>query len=112
MLDSCFSGSTDGKSVLKGVGATMLIPDLPLLNREGKLAVITAGTDNEYSNALPGKQHRLFSYYLMRALLTGKYRNIGDLHATVYDAVVEESRNLGGTNRQTPQLQGNPNLTF
>ena len=112
ILDSCFSGSTDGKSVLKGVGATMLIPDLPLLNREGKMAVITAGTDNEYSNALPAKQHRLFSYYLMRALLTGKYRNIGDLHATVYDAVVEESRNLGGTNRQTPQLQGNPNLTF
>ena len=112
MLDSCFSGSTDGKGILQGVAATRLSPDLPLLDGEGKMAVITAGTDDEYSNALPGKQHRLFSYYLMRALLTGKYRNIGDLHATVYDAVVEESRNLGGTNRQTPQLQGNPNLTF
>ena len=76
------------------------------------MAVLTAGTDDEYSNALPSKQHRLFSYYLMRALLTGKYRNIGDLHATVYDAVAEESRNLRGTNKQTPQLQGNPDLKF
>ena len=112
MLDSCFSGSTDGKSILKGVAATTLAPDLPLLDRDGKMAVITAGTDDEYSNALPGKQHRLFSYYLMRALLTGKHRNIGDLHSTVYESVVEESRSLKGTNRQTPQLQGNPNLRF
>ena len=113
MLDSCFSGRTDGKSVLEGVAAASLVPDLPLLlSREGKVAAITAGTGDEYSNALWAKRYRLFSYYLMRALLTGKYRNIGDLHATVYDAVVEESRNLGGTNRQTPQLLGNPDLEF
>ena len=112
MLDSCFSGSTDGKSVLPGVAATTTVPDMPLLGREGKMVVITAGTDTEYSNALPEKQHRLFSYYLMRALLTNNYRNIGHLHDTVYEAVVEESRNLGGTNKQTPSLQGNRNLRF
>ena len=36
-----------------------MVPHLPLLDREGKIAVIMAGTDDEYSNTLPAKQHRL-----------------------------------------------------
>ena len=73
------------------------------------MAVLTAGTDKQFSNALPETGHRLFSYYLMKAMLKG-YDRVGDFANRVRADVSDKSLDLGGLNRQTPVLVGNPNL--
>lgn len=109
-MDSCFTGTTDGKSVFSGAkAATRLTPKTMRFNQQGKMAVITAGNDKQYSNAYPKKGERLFSYYLMKAMLQ-HYKNVGDLATKVKAGVTETSIDMGGLNRQTPVIVGNTNL--
>lgn len=111
-MDSCFTGVTDGKSVLKGKANTRRAPKTWNIKSNGKLAVLTAGNAKQYSSALPKRGHRLFSYYLMRAILEGKYRDIGNLAKKVQADVYATSLDLGGNNTQNPVLQGNDSLSF
>ncbi len=109
-MDSCFTGTTDGKSVFGGTkAATRLQPRQLSIASTDKMAVLTAGTDKQFSNALPETGHRLFSYYLMKAMLKG-YDRVGDFANRVRADVSDKSLDLGGLNRQTPVLVGNPNL--
>jgi len=109
-MDSCFTGTTDGKSVFGGnKAATRLQPKQLRIANTDKMAVLTAGTDKQFSNALPETGHRLFSYYLMKAMLKG-YDRVGDFANRVRADVSDKSLDLGGLNRQTPVLVGNPNL--
>lgn len=108
-MDSCFTGQTDGKSVLKGKAATRLEPKKWNLSTTGKMAVITAGNSKQYSNALPERGQRLFSYYLMRALLSGDYNNISDLATKVSADVTAQSLRMD-IKKQTPVLDGNKSL--
>jgi hypothetical protein len=71
VVDSCFSGVTDGKAVNKGVAATRVIPKRTSFNQE-KMVVMSAGKGNQYSNAYDKKGHRLFSYFVMKNILEGK----------------------------------------
>ena len=109
-MDSCFTGTTDGKSVFGGAkAATRLQPKTMVISKTDKMAIFTAGTDKQFSNALPETGHRLFSYYLMKAMLKG-YDRIGDFSNRVRADVSDKSLDLGGLNRQTPVMVGNPNL--
>ena len=109
-MDSCFTGTTDGKSVFGGAkAATRLQPKRLSIAPTDKMAVLTAGTDKQFSNALPETGHRLFTYYLMKAMLKG-YDRVGDFANRVSADVSDKSLDLGGLNRQTPVLVGNPNL--
>lgn len=109
-MDSCFTGQADGKSVFGGTkAATRLAPKSIKFDKNDKMAVLTAGNSKQFSNAFVEKGHRLFSYYLMKAMLKG-YENIGDLATRVTADVTETSLDMGGTNRQTPVLQGNTKL--
>jgi hypothetical protein len=111
-MDSCFTGTTDGKSLFGGSkAATRLQPKQLRLASTDKMAVFTAGTDKQFSNALPETGHRLFSYYLMKAMLKG-YDRVGDFANRVRADVSDKSLDLGGLNRQTPVLVGNPNLSL
>ncbi len=111
-MDSCFTGTTDGKSLFGGTkAATRLQPKQLRLASTDKMAVFTAGTDKQFSNALPETGHRLFSYYLMKAMLKG-YDRVGDFANRVRADVSDKSLDLGGLNRQTPVLVGNPNLSL
>lgn len=110
-MDSCFTGQTDGRSVFGGTkAATRLQPKQTRFEPTGKVAILTAGNDKQFSNALPEAGHRLFSYYLMRAMLEGRYQKVGDLAERVRVEVNDKSLDLGGLNRQTPVFTGNPNL--
>ena len=64
IIDSCFSGATDGKSIFKGVAATRLVAKKVKVNH-AKMVIMTAGQDKEFSNMYKKKQHRLFSYFVM-----------------------------------------------
>jgi hypothetical protein len=108
-VDSCFSGATDGESVYKGVAASRLKAKKITFDTS-KMAVITAGTDEQFSNMYPDKGHRLFSYYLMESILKGR-KDVKTLYNEVYVEVKDTSFELGGDNKkQEPVLQGNVNL--
>ena len=111
-MDSCFSGRTDDESVFgSDKGAVRLDPKKLSIPTDGKLAVITAGTGEQFSNALPSRGHRLFSYYLMKAMLEG-HTKVSTLYDNVRRMVYRESLNLGGLKVQKPVFQGNRNLTL
>ena len=110
-MDSCFTGKTDGASVFGGGTAPVSVAPRNVAFDHQKMAVITAGTDKQYSNALRDRGHRLFSYYLMHSLLNGR-RDVRSLYQEVSVAVRDKSQELGGTNQQDPVLAGNSELRF
>ncbi|MGE4509505.1 MAG: caspase family protein [Sulfurimonadaceae bacterium] len=104
-VDSCFSGATDGVSVIKGVAATRLKPKNVFIDNK-KLSVVTAGKEKQYSNMYKEKGYRLFSYYVMEALLKGR-DTLGDLYSDVYIKVKDKSYEMGDMRLQEPTLDGN-----
>ena len=110
VMDSCFSGSTDGYSVFKGVAGSVLAPKKVTFNHE-KMVVLTAGREKQFSNMYPQKGHRLFSYFVMKSLLEGK-RAVSDVYNDVFPKVKSVSNGFGDLKRQEPTLDGNKNLRF
>ena len=105
-VDSCFSGVTDGKAVLKGVAATKMVARSVQFDKH-KMVVLTAGKGNQYSNGYDKKGYRLFSFYLMQNILEGK-KDIRTLYretkSETYDTSLEE---YGDVRIQEPQIEGN-----
>jgi len=108
LVDSCFSGATDGVSVIKGVAASRLVPKKVAIDQD-RMVVITAGRDKEYSNMYAEKEQRLFSYYLMKSLIEGQ-RSIEGVYQDVYDNVKSTSFEMGDLKRQHPTILGNKTL--
>ncbi|RTR38648.1 hypothetical protein EKG38_10735 [Shewanella canadensis] len=104
-VDSCFSGMTDGMPLLPDVAASRLVPKRVEFN-EKKMVVITAGRKDQFSNAFYERGNRLFSYYVMKYILTQE-GTVNDLFDVVRTNVVKESKLLGGVKKQEPSLQGN-----
>lgn len=110
VVDACFSGMTDGQSIYKGVAAAHFKPKSFDANPNGKLVILTAGKDNQFSNSYDEKSHRLFSYFVIKSLLDGR-KNIDDIYKDVAIKVKDESRRKGGdTYEQEPQMIGNSKL--
>ncbi|MBY6106253.1 caspase family protein [Ferrimonas balearica] len=108
-MDSCFSGQTDGQSLMQGtVAASRLVPKAFVVD-QGRMTILSAGTSTQFSNAYKQRGNRLFSYYLMQGLLSGQY-DVGQLHRQVAESVTRESLKIGTFNRQEPTLQGNSSL--
>ena len=105
-VDSCYSGRTDGISNIKGAAAGHFKSKTVEFDKE-KMAVFTAGTNGQFSNAFPEKGNRLFSYYLTKALATKENLDLDTLSAEVYANVKEESLKMGDIKRQEPQIEGN-----
>ena len=110
-VDSCFSGVTDGKSVLKGVAATKMVPRAVEFDKE-KMVVLTAGKGNQYSNGYDKKGYRLFSFFVMKNILEGK-TDIGTLYkdtkSETYDTSIQE---YGDLRTQEPTVDGNFRLSL
>ena len=111
VVDSCFSGVTDGKAVLKGVAATKIVAKKVTFNKE-KMVVITAGNAHQYSNGYDKKGYRLFSFFVIKNILNGD-TNIKDLYKNskqeTYDASLEE---YGNGRTQDPQIDGNIRMSL
>lgn len=104
-VDSCFSGATDGVSIIKGVAGSRLAPKKVVFNKS-KMAVITAGQKKQYSNMFAKKGHRLFSYFVMKSLLDGK-KDINLLYKEVSYKVSNKSNEFGVLKKQEPTIDGN-----
>ena len=106
VVDSCFSGSTDGKAILKGVAATRVKPKAIEFDKS-KMVVLTAGRDTQYSNAYNQKAHRMFSYFVIEELIKGE-RDIKKLYGKVYKNTKEKTLETYGDMRvQEPTVEGN-----
>jgi len=112
-IDACFSGRV-GKDaiVFEGIAPITVSPkqSFPDSNR---LAVLTAGRGDQFSNQSKERGHRLFSYHLMRGLLEGGSKlEMAQLHNQLRDRVLDESRRIGPEFEQEPDLQGNGKLSL
>jgi hypothetical protein len=110
VMDSCFSGATDGKSVFKGVAGSVLVPKRVTFDHQ-KMVILTAGRDKQFSNMYPKRGHRLFSYFVMKSLLEGK-RSVKDVYNATYPNVKSVSNGFGDLKRQEPTISGNEGLSF
>ncbi|WP_372999777.1 S41 family peptidase [Sulfurimonas sp.] len=110
IIDSCFSGGNDGKSLIKGVAATRLVPKNVTFNKK-KMVVLFAGRGTQYSNMFEQKGHRLFSYYVMDSILKGR-DDVEMLYNEVYVNVKDESFKMGDMHLQEPTVVGNKKLNF
>ncbi|MEA3315723.1 MAG: caspase family protein, partial [Campylobacterota bacterium] len=106
VVDSCFSGVTDGKAILKGVAATRMKSRSVAFDKN-KMVVLSAGKSHQYSNAFNNKGHRLFSFYIMQNILEGE-KDIGilyrDTKKETYQTSIEE---YGDGRTQEPTIDGN-----
>ena len=107
-IDSCFSGATDGVSVIKGVAATRLKAKNVTFDKK-KMVVLTAGKDKQYSNMYEEKKYRLFSYFLMESMLKGR-TSVKDIYSDVYIKVKDKSYEMGDMKLQEPTISGNKKI--
>jgi hypothetical protein len=107
-VDSCFSGATDGVSIIKGVAGSRLVPKKVVFDKS-KMVVLTAGQKKQYSNMYKEKGHRMFSYFVMKSLLGGK-KDVNMIFKEVSYKVSEKSNELGVLKKQEPTIDGNKKL--
>ncbi len=107
-MDSCFTGQADDRPVIKDVANAVIRPKKLHISKNGKLAVLTAGTEDQFSNAYSEKGHRMFSYFLMRQLLSG-HKTFGALALQVTAQVADQTKGFG-SQKQNPVALGNPEL--
>ena len=111
VVDSCFSGVTDGKAILKGVAATRIKPKKVHFDKN-KMVVITAGKGSQYSNAYNEKKHRLFSYYVMKNIISGN-KSIDKVFMNAQMQTYQTSlKEYGDLRVQEPTVEGNVKLAF
>jgi hypothetical protein len=108
-VDSCYSGRTDGVANIKGVAAGVFKTKRVDFDAT-KMVVLTAGTSGQFSNAYPEKGHRLFTYYLTKALIERPTLDIESLYQEVALKVKDESFKMGDNKKQEPQIEGNLKL--
>lgn len=109
-IDSCFSGATDNKSLVKGVAAARMKSKKVAFDQK-KMFVMNAGSGIQYSNKFDEKQNRLFSYYLMRGLINDN-KNLDQLFQYVRSNVQAKSFEMGMSYEQVPVYEGNIKLTL
>ncbi|MEA3315905.1 MAG: caspase family protein, partial [Campylobacterota bacterium] len=107
-VDSCFSGATDGVSIIKGVAGSRLVPKKVNFDKS-KMVVLTAGQKKQYSNMYQEKGHRMFSYFVMKSLLSGK-KDIDDIYKEISYKVSDKSNELGALKKQEPTINGNRDI--
>ncbi|MEA1982225.1 MAG: DUF1566 domain-containing protein [Campylobacterota bacterium] len=106
VVDSCFSGVTDGKAVLKGIAATKMVAKSVSFDKE-KMVVLSAGKAHQYSNGFKRKGHRLFSFYIMKNIIEGETK-IKSLYKDTKTQTYETSMQEYGDGRtQEPTVEGN-----
>ena len=111
IVDSCFSGVTDAKPILRGVAATKMVAKSVTFNKE-KMVVLTAGKGNQYSNGYDKKSYRLFSFYIMKNILKGNTtikQLYKDTKEETYNTSIEE---YGDNRTQEPTIDGNFRLNL
>ena len=110
-MHSLFSGRADDNSVFgQKTASAVTLPRSVTVDFGSKMAVLTAGTARQYSGALDKRGHRMFSYYLIRALLDHP-TTFAEM-ATQVKADVTRATRGSGEFEQTPEWLGNNKLAL
>jgi WD40 repeat protein len=112
-IDACFSGRSGKDSIVfEGIAPIVVKPKQSFPDSD-RMAVMTAGRGDQFSNQDKGRGHRLFSYHLMRLILEdGVKLEIGQLHQRLRQRVLEDSRRIGPEFEQEPDFQGNGRMAL
>ena len=103
-LDTCFSGRASTQTMItEGVAP---VYKTSAYNLPPNVTVFFAGKGDQYANYYPEKGHRLFSYYVARAILDGK-TSIPEMDTYVRNAVKRTSAQMGADHLQEPFVGGN-----
>jgi hypothetical protein len=103
-VDNCFSGKDEkGKLLFDGVAPVIKVKKTII--DKNKMTVFTAGNSSQFSNEYKDKQHRLFSYFLMKGLAENKI-DTKELFDYIKKEVAKKSRLLGTSYTQIPQIYG------
>jgi hypothetical protein len=104
-VDSCFSGKDEkGKLLFDGVAPVRKVKKINI--DKSNMTIFTAGSSTDFSNQYEEKNHRLFSYFLMKGLADGKV-DANELHKYIRKNVMRVSRQIGSGHFQEPQIDGN-----
>jgi hypothetical protein len=98
--------------IFEGIAPILIKSNESFLDSQ-RLAVITAGRSDQFSNQDKDRGHRLFSYHLMHVLLDdGHKHEIAQVHQKLSARVLNDSRRIGPEFEQEPELFGNGKLTI
>ena len=112
-IDACFSGRSGKDSIVFEGIAPIVVKQKQSFPNSDRIAVMTAGRGDQFSNQDKARGHRLFSYHLMRLILEdGVKLEIGQLHQRLRQRVLEDSRLIGPEFEQEPDLQGNGRMAL
>lgn len=108
VLDTCFSGNSDGGFLLGNVSPAMLKVNMasPLMN---KTAIFTSASDGQVSTWFHDMRHGLFTYYFLKGLGGAADQNAdgiintGELGRYTSREVPHQARRISGQ-EQTPML--------
>lgn len=114
VIDACFSGFSDGGSLIEGASSLMFEVKDPTLKLKNA-AVFTSSSGDEISSWYHDKKHSLFTYYFLKGIQEGERifnsdeLKVADLKNYLRDNVSTQARRL--KNRiQTPQVSGDTDM--
>ena len=103
-MDSCFSGRDDkGGLLYRGVAPVLKTKKISL--NEKKLVLLTAGKSTDFANDFKDKGQRMFSYYLINELSSGK-KSLNEIYPELKRKVKRASILKGLGYKQIPQIYG------
>ena len=108
-IDASFNGVTDGVAVLKGSGNPEMRPRAEGYHK--RLNILNSSRAQDTSNAYYSKEYRLFSYFLVKDVLS-KPRNAGELFDNIRTQIRGASREYGHDYLQEPEFFGYRELTM
>lgn len=112
-IDACFSGRSDKDAIVFEGVAPLVVKQNQTIPDSQRLAILTAGRGDQFSNQDKATGHRLFSYHLMRLLMEdGLKLEIAQVHKRLRERVLNASRRIGPEFEQEPEFFGNGQLTF
>jgi hypothetical protein len=102
--DTCFSGKDDGGNLLyEGVAPALIVSKGTSALK--KTTLLTAGGPSDFANDYKPKQQRLFTHFLIQAIVDGN-RQIGRIFENLRKNVKRASLRKGLAYKQVPQLAG------
>jgi len=108
VMDTCFSGSTEKGSLIKGVSSAVLEVSNPMLKVKNGVQ-FSASSSKEVARWYDKKRHGLFTYYFLQGL-RGKADTNGDGVITKKELEDYVNRNVAeqSQHRQNPTSTGSP----
>ena len=116
VLDSCFSGGSNGGMIIRDASPIFIETTTPLLSMDNAV-VFTSSQGDQISSWYSEKQHGLFTYFFLKTIKTaaenGAQLTAEDMEKSLQepDSINDYARKLYNRD-QVPQITGNKKITL